>query len=217
MTLAQNCYDILQQDIINGRFLPGDNLRIEKLKDYLKVGHTPIREALSRLVSTELVEIEGKKGFRVASTSEEDIRDIYYSFLQIDCLLLKESIKKGDASWEAQIIASLHKLSLIENSQDPDYDSWVINNENFHRSLISGCNSKQLMQIHLSIYKKFDRFCRISFNLKKTKLKANNDDHQDLAKLVITRDVIKSTKLLSAHIIEPLEEVINLFRANKII
>ena len=53
-TLANFCYKKLKEAIIRGEFKPGEKLRIAKLKSYLNIGPTPIREALSHLASSGL-------------------------------------------------------------------------------------------------------------------------------------------------------------------
>ena len=42
-TLAQQCYDQLQDYIIDGVFSPGYKLRVEELKEQLGIGQSPIR------------------------------------------------------------------------------------------------------------------------------------------------------------------------------
>src|SRR5258706_10904438 len=96
---ANQCYDEIQDHIINGTFEPGKKLKVEELKQQLDSGASPIREALSRLVTSGLVKAHDNKGFYVAEMSENDIRDLYQTFLQIELLALTHAIKNGDDTW----------------------------------------------------------------------------------------------------------------------
>ena len=165
-TLAQQCYDQLQDYIIDGVFSPGYKLRVEELKEQLGIGQSPIREALSRLVASGLVETEENKGFRVARMSEADVRDTYKTYLAIELLALEKAIALGDDAWQATIVATLYQLALIENKGEPvPYRLWAERNYAFHVALITGCNSPLLLQIRAEVYKRFDRYCRVAFNL----------------------------------------------------
>jgi len=212
-TLVQQCYDQLLDDIIEGVYKPGEKLKVAPLKDRLSVGQSPVREALSRLVSCGMVEVQDNKGFFVTSICESDIRDIYQAFTEIENLLLKLAIQKGDDSWQANIVGQLYKLSLIENQVEAiSQKIWMQRNYDFHLALIVGCNSPVLLDIRYNLYLKFDRYCRMSYKLRKDALSLNHGDHQDLVQAVLQRDVKKSQDLMSYHINAPLEDIIQQLR-----
>jgi len=59
----------LQNDLVTGRHLPGAKLPIVKLARDYGVSPGAVREALSRLVSENLVEFNEQRGFRAAPVS----------------------------------------------------------------------------------------------------------------------------------------------------
>ena len=54
-TLVELAITKLRQDILAGVFAPGSKLRVEELRSSYEIGASPLREALSRLVSNGLV------------------------------------------------------------------------------------------------------------------------------------------------------------------
>lgn len=70
--LSDRAYQMLRAQIIDLRMAPGERLTMERLTADLDVSHTPIREALNRLVSERLVSIEPYKGFRVTDLLDAD-------------------------------------------------------------------------------------------------------------------------------------------------
>ncbi len=217
-TLATQCLDQLQEDILNGIFLPGQKLKIELLKEKLNAGQSPIREALSRLTELGMVEAEENKGFRVARMSESDVRDIYNVFFNIEMLALEQAIKLGDDSWEANIAGTLHKLAIIENkTEQVTYADWSERNYAFHVALISGCNSPLLLELRADVFRRFDRYCRIAFNLSQTTLHLNHEEHKKLAEAVLRRDLEEAKKLQHYHIFGALEDVIKTLKNNKLL
>lgn len=208
-TLADYCYKRLKEVIIRGEFAPGEKLRIAKLKSFLNVGPTPIREALSRLASSGLIDTEANRGFFVKNISEAEVRDIYATFNKIELLALNQAIDLGDISWEANILGSLHKLSVVEKCPPPvDSERWLQLNYEFHCSLVSACNSPCLLKIREDIYQLFDRYCHLSMLTSEDSLTLNHDDHCEIAKAVINRDKSKACELTTLHLENSLNQVI---------
>ena len=219
-TLAQQCYLEIKNKIIDGVLLPGQKLKMAELKAHLNTGQSPIREALSRLIATGLVETEDNKGFRVTKISEYDIRDIYRTYLQIELLAITQAIQLGDLAWRSNIIRTLYELSTVEiTKQIVIYEQWSEKNYNFHVALISGCNSPVLLKIRKDIYRRFDRYCRIAFKLNQSseQLIANHQEHQQLANAVLQHDLKLTEQLLSHHILGSLEDVIQKLKNHKLL
>ena len=74
-SLADQVFDRLENDIIQGVYQKGEILTELKLVEQLGVSRTPIREALRRLEQERLIEDAGK-GSRVLGITETDLMDI---------------------------------------------------------------------------------------------------------------------------------------------
>ena len=74
-SLADQVFEKLENDIIQGVYKRGELLTELKLVEQLGVSRTPIREALRRLEQERLIEDTGK-GSRVLGITEEDLQDI---------------------------------------------------------------------------------------------------------------------------------------------
>ena len=74
-SLADQVFDRLENDIIQGVYQKGEILTELKLVEQLGVSRTPIREALRRLEQERLIEDAGK-GSRVLDITEDDLLDI---------------------------------------------------------------------------------------------------------------------------------------------
>jgi len=200
-TLVQQCYDQLHQEIMSGAVLPGAKLKVQPLMARFNMGQGPVREALSRLTATGLVEASENKGFRVMRMSETDVRDTYAIFTYIENLALELAIKHGDAAWEGSVVAALHLLSLVEGDEANDpYEVWAKRNYDFHVALIAGCNSPTLLDMRRRLYMKFDRYCRMAFNATNKNLPANHEEHRKMAGAVLSRNVALTREINTYHI-----------------
>ena len=74
-SLADQVFEKLENDIIQGVYQRGELLTELKLVEQLGVSRTPIREALRRLEQERLIEDTGK-GSRVLGITKEDLEDL---------------------------------------------------------------------------------------------------------------------------------------------
>lgn len=210
-TLAHQCYDQITTQIINGKILPGKKLKIISLAKELNTGPTPVREALSRLSNTGLVEVTENQGFRVSSLSRKGVEDLYHTFFKIEGLALKESIEKGDDAWASQVVATQYQLSLIENGsilQIEQYPKWFERNRQFHLALINGCGSECLLEIRNRLYVQFDRYMRLALQENPALIVLDHSLHRSLAEAAIARDKTQAIKLLGNDILDGLQTIL---------
>ncbi|MBI9052157.1 MAG: GntR family transcriptional regulator [Anaerolineaceae bacterium] len=88
-TLSEQIYKILRTDILTQEIKSGQKLTLQSLKDRFKVSHTPIRDALTRLVEDDLVIYYSNVGITVVSLSENDAREIFQLSGDLDCLAMR--------------------------------------------------------------------------------------------------------------------------------
>lgn len=96
-------YRWLKNDIIRGTYQPDEKLRMSLLTARYALGVGPLREALSQLVAERLVTVVNQKGYRVASMSEAELLDIFDARANMEAMLVRLAIERGDDAWEAEI------------------------------------------------------------------------------------------------------------------
>lgn len=70
-------YPALKEQLMSGKFAPGDHLEPAVIGKELNASITPVRDALHRLVGERLVEVPRNDGFRVPAPTEAELRDLY--------------------------------------------------------------------------------------------------------------------------------------------
>ena len=70
-------YLALKEQLMSGRFAPGDHLEPTTIGEEVNASITPVRDALHRLVGERMVEAPRNDGFRVPAPTEADLRDLY--------------------------------------------------------------------------------------------------------------------------------------------
>ncbi len=204
-TLIDSVYEKLHEEIVSGNLLPGQRLHISQLASHYQVGLSPIREALSRLLATELVTAISQKGFRVAPVSLADLNDIYTTRAHVEALALRLSIEEGNDEWEANIIATYHRLAKFElehNIKDiEDYKEWEIRHRAFNLALISACGLKHLLRIQHQLYNLTERYRRqwLTAGIKQLDGLPYAKEQKKIMDAALARNEELVTKLLRKH------------------
>ena len=202
-TLIGEAFERIREDIITSRLHPGEKLRIEHLRQLYGIGTSPLREALSRLVSEGLVTTEGQRGFWVPPVSAEDYADIVETRVVLESYALHESIRRGDDEWEGRVVATYHNLRKIEQrlAVEPEnfFPDWWGRNHLFHDALIAACPLRWLLRFHGVVFDLHNRYHRIS--MKTVNISPDLfEDHRLLMERALERDADVAVAVLERHI-----------------
>lgn len=210
-----NCFKKIQEDILSGVFAPGERLILSKLKKTFNLGQSPIREALSRLIETGLVQFDHNKGFRVTQLSESDIRQLIIATCLIEELCIRKSIEFGQDPWEVGIVAAMHQVSILVGRSPIEYKFWHECNAAFFRSLSCGYTNEYLLQIRTLLFLKLERYRRIIIDGHYKSPKEYQIELGKIADATLRRDTPLAITLLLSHYTDPLEWIIDALNLRK--
>ena len=88
-TNAEQAYQIIKSRIIRTELNPGAVINESELMDDLGLGRTPIREALNRLQSDDLVVVKPRRGIFVAELAITDLSQIFEVRVELESLAVK--------------------------------------------------------------------------------------------------------------------------------
>ena len=156
--LADRSHELLRDRIIDGRLAPGERLRIDRLSQDLGVSHTPIREALNRLASERLVNLEPYKGFSVTPLLDaSSLRLLFEARRVIELGALRESVLLATEKDHEDLRQLVDKLDGFAAASDLDIVSFNELDAAFHRLTVMACrnvfllNSYDDLRVHVQI------------------------------------------------------------------
>ena len=202
-TMASAVYQNLRRDIVRGVLVPGEKLRIELVRArYNNVGASPVREALNRLSSEGLVVYQEQRGFQVASISQDEVQELTRSRCLLNEILLRESITHGDARWEDFVVLAHHRISksaefLADGTVNPEYES---RHHAFHRSLVSGCKSRWLLELSDKLFDLSQRCRNLSAPGARSERRDVAAEHEQIVRAVLNRDIPEAIRLSNEHV-----------------
>ena len=206
--LAISAYNWLKRDIIRGLFQPGEKLLMSRLKEHYGLGIGPLREALSQLVAERLVVAISQRGYRVASMSLAELHDIYDARAQLEGLILKLAIERGDDTWEANILATAHTLAKVMEVNTPEelLEVWDTRHQAFHTAIASGCRSPHLLQVRESLFDQVERYRHLWLRetvLSEEALERKRQQHAALVDVILARQAERAAEMMREHLMTP--------------
>lgn len=201
-TRAALAYEELRRDILNGRYEPGSRLRLEELSERYAVSSSVLREVLPRLVGQGLALQLPQQGFRVMSISTVDLHQLTEARVVVETLVLRQSLAHGDADWEAQVVATHHRLSRTPHILPTGdiNEEWAVAHNRFHNALLAGCANERLRGIAASLRDSAEVYRHWSKSSAKVQQRDIAGEHLALQDLAIKRDVKAATQALRRHI-----------------
>jgi len=199
-TLIERAYAQLRDDIVEGRFAPGQKLRVEHLKAHYAVSAGTLREAITRLASDALVVAEGQRGFRVAPVALEDLEDLTRLRLHIEIDALRQSIRRGDDAWRLQLQQAYDELSAVEQPIRPELRRrWEGLNTRFHEALIAAHDSPWTLRVLRMLSRNSERYRRYAIGLTHSGRNVH-EEHREIFELAMAGLEARAALALEAHI-----------------
>jgi len=205
-THADAAYHDLRRDLLDGTLPPGGPLRFADLQERYGLSVGTLREALTRLVGERLVVAKGQRGFRSAPLSQEELRDIMWMRAGLEEMALRDAIARGDADWEAGIVAAFHRLSRtpvpVPGELGADVVDWERLHSSFHGALVAACPSPWLHHVRAMLEDQSVRYRRLRLRADAPGAIKRDvvDEHRRIMEAVLARDADMAVALMRAHL-----------------
>ena len=158
-SLADQVFEKLENDIIQGVYPRGEILTELKLVDQLGVSRTPIREALRRLEQERRIEDTGT-GSRVVGITEEDLEDIMNIRQRIEGLAAYYAAKNMTPEGLAELTHIVDLQDFYYEKGDAEQLRQV--DEQFHDLICYLSKRTVIMDTLIPLHRKTRRYRRIS-------------------------------------------------------
>lgn len=195
----------LRADILGGRFAPGERLKFTPLCQAYDASVGLIREVLSRLAEQGLVLANPQVGFQVTPISVDDLLDLTRTRMDIECLVLRRGIERGDMAWRARLVAT-HFILADTPRRDASAPTrvtpaWEAAHVDFHDALLAGCGSPRLYAIATALRDSACLYRRWSEAIDPSDAARDPaEEHATIFQHAINGDADSAVAALAAHI-----------------
>lgn len=194
MTKAEAAYQEIRWRILTGLLPPDATMNQEELARELGVSATPLREALRRLESEDLVHFVAHSTVRVSRLSLREFNELYAIRFSLDPLAARLAAETATASEIDQML----KLVAEGEPETESRDRFQINRA-FHRAVYSASGNLELASLLDRLWDRTERyrFILVTTGADET---ASTHDHSRIAHTIAKRDGELAAKLLATHV-----------------
>jgi DNA-binding GntR family transcriptional regulator len=195
-SLVELAVDRLRRDILSGRTDPGERLVEEQLTRRLGISRAPLREAMRLLAQQGLVEHIPRRGARVATLSDADVRELY----EVRDVLERHAV--ASAPPRPDLTALRAALEVMRKATEAGDRLELANaHRRFHAEVVALGGNRQLTGLYESVLVRIQLYMAV--NMRREAEQARAEDgvhrHERLFEAVEQGDAEGVLTALAAH------------------
>ncbi len=207
VSLADQVFEKLENDIISGFYPRGELLTELKLVEQLGVSRTPIREALRRLEQERLIRDTGK-GSLVLGITLEDLVDI----MEIRCRIEGLAAYYATKNITPEGLETLRSITELQDFYHGKNDLEKLRqmDDQFHLGIYELCGRSVIRDTLQPLHRKAQRYRRQSIDEPERRAKSVRE-HREIFDAIAAGDAQLAQKLTTDHIANAQKNMIERF------
>jgi len=201
-TLSDQALKIIKERILIGNIPPGTKFVVDNLASEFGISRTPVREALSKLVSMGLVFFDGHS-YVVASYSQRDVVELFAIRRTLEAMAIREA-SSHLTDKELYLFRLMCERTANHIKQKGRNEELMIKlDTEFHKLIYEGSNNIRLKNILYDIREKIWLIHRWGSIMKKVDYveTATIEEYLEFLRHLESRDAEKATRLLENHLL----------------
>lgn len=190
---SDTAYRLIKLAILNGELYPGALLLEQDMIEKFKLGRTPIREGIQRLIMEGLVYSIPRRGVFVTQISSSDAHDVYELRCKLDAFAAELAAKRATP----EEIASME--NLVEESLQFSEEEKVFFDERFHMMLYKASHNAELEKTLERLYQQSVRLFSIK-GYKREPLDSMHDELTGILNAIKNHDIEAASKAALLHV-----------------
>ena len=195
LSQSEQAYRRLKGDIVALRLKPGDPISEARLCAELRIGRTPVNQALHRLAHENLVHILPRKGVLVQPLSMDEFSDIAAARRLIEPVCAALAATRLSAAE----LTDLERLCAAEADVPDDLDAILAHDRRLHDLIAAGSRNRIYAEILSGLHDRSARFWALSLSTGSHRAEVR-DEHARLCACLTRRDASGAQAAMEAHI-----------------
>lgn len=223
VTLSERIYECIRRDIITGYLKTGENINIPQLCERYEVSETPVRLALNRLTSENIIEHPPRQRMRVKELNINLCEETFNLRILLECycipciimtLSTNESMR---LSFQKNVTENLEVVRRL--GPDATIDDYLINYDydmEFHQMLIK-CAGNQLL---VNLYQYLNPFLYVNYVFSKQsreRLLNGIQEHERILRCLLAGEEEQARQALTTHLVNSKQVIISILKIDNIL
>lgn len=141
--ISEQVYDYLRGEIMVGHFAPGQRLDLEEMVETLKISKMPIKEAIGRLASEGLLDIQARRGTFVSRVDARELAETFEVRRALEMLageLSSSRVTEADIERLRALIAEMEKSTEVAHHLELNFQ--------FHSLIVELSDNRKLAETY---------------------------------------------------------------------
>jgi GntR family transcriptional regulator of vanillate catabolism len=143
--------DLIRNAILDGTLAAGQRLKEDELASQLDVSRTPVREALRKLASEDLVVIEAKRGASVRSYESTELDDLYRLRAELEGYASRRAAERITPDQIAMLRRSCERFTKLAERKRVEPADLASENKVFHDAILTAAGDERLAAMARSV------------------------------------------------------------------
>ena len=198
-TKSDYAYRQVRDRILSGQLQPGAVIQQRELASQIGISTTPLREALRRLKSEGLVELDAHRDARIAPLRAEEGRDLLELRMSLDPLAAGLAAQRRTNA-DIQAIRAAH--SGLEPLPTHPAIEQLVAHRNYHAAIYRASHNDLLIDALEGLWDKADRYRRLALQTERGQEARDQKakEHQMLVDFIAAGDSDQAANVMRAHI-----------------
>lgn len=195
--LSEQVSKVIVEGLLNGRFRPGDRLVENDLAALLGVSRSPIREALTELAQSGVVDREPGRGCRIRQWAQSDLEELF----AIRAILEGYAARLACAHYGPEVEASFTRIiaDMKKAAKRSDYARMIELDLEFHRVMWTCAGNRLLLQVLQSLSQQFRLFLTLNWKFHGG-LQNVASNHEVVVEAISSRNPARADEALHTHV-----------------
>jgi DNA-binding GntR family transcriptional regulator len=198
-TKSDYAYRQVRDRILSGELQPGAVIQQRELASQIGISTTPLREALRRLKSEGLVELDAHRDARISPLRAEEGRDLLELRKSLDPLAAGLAAQRRTNA-DIQAIRAAH--SVLEPLPSHPAVEQLVAHRDFHAAIYRASHNDLLIDALEGLWDKADRYRRLALQSDRGQDARDQKarEHQLLVDMIASGDSDAAANLMRTHI-----------------
>jgi len=206
-SLVDQVRDSIHAAITSGRLDPGDRLREIPLSKHFGVSTTPVREALRRLESEGLVQVQPRRGAVVMALEDAVVSDLY----DLRLILEVEAVRLAAAEPDLELGRVYGLLGELERLVDEGDAAFAEADVRLHRAINDLGGNRELAAEAERVHRRIQA-ARVRASVP-GRLRTAQDQHAEIVEALRKRDPELAQEAVRRHITSAKENVLGFLKS----
>ncbi|HEY0296087.1 MAG TPA: GntR family transcriptional regulator [Bordetella sp.] len=195
--LADDVRRRLEEEINDGRLMPGDALDERQLAKRFEVSRTPIREAIHQLAAQGLVRAIPRQGVYVARMSIKELLAMFELQAELEGLCARFAARRMTTD-QRQALAAIY-ARCKESAENRDIRRYAQENADFHETIYRGSHNRYLAEQARTIRRRTEIYRQNTFQ-REGRIPASLEEHGKVLEAILRGDDAEACVAMRDHI-----------------